>query len=47
MLVMPAGVILKKLIWTGVTTPYSPSLGAYVLPNKEKVLQAARELLAY
>ncbi len=30
-----------------VPTPYSPPLEAYVLPNKEEVIAAARELLGY
>ena len=30
-----------------VPTPYSPPLEAYVLPNRDKVVAAARELLDY
>ena len=30
-----------------VPTPYSPPLEAFALPNKDKVIKAARELLAY
>src|SRR5258707_10412140 len=38
---------IKRIGALDVPTPYSPPLEAYVLPNKEKVLLAARELLAY
>jgi pyruvate/2-oxoglutarate/acetoin dehydrogenase E1 component len=38
---------IKRVAALDVPTPYSPPLEDYVLPNKEKVLKAARELLAY
>src|SRR5687768_10371459 len=38
---------IKRVGAMDVPTPYSPPLEAYYLPNKEKVLKAARELLAY
>lgn len=38
---------IKRIAALDVPTPYSPPLEAYYLPNKEKVLAAARELLAY
>lgn len=38
---------IKRVAALDVPTPYSPPLEAYYLPNKEKVLKAARELLAY
>jgi 2-oxoisovalerate dehydrogenase E1 component beta subunit len=38
---------IKRVAALDVPTPYSPPLEAYVLPNKDKVLAAARELLAY
>jgi 2-oxoisovalerate dehydrogenase E1 component beta subunit len=38
---------IKRVAAMDVPTPYSPPLEDYVLPNKAKVLKAARELLAY
>jgi pyruvate/2-oxoglutarate/acetoin dehydrogenase E1 component len=38
---------VKRVASLDVPTPYSPPLEAYYLPNKDKVLAAARELLAY
>src|SRR5260370_3801399 len=38
---------LKRIAALDVPTPYSPPLEAFALPNKEKLLSAARELLAY
>jgi pyruvate/2-oxoglutarate/acetoin dehydrogenase E1 component len=38
---------VKRVAALDVPTPYSPPLEAYALPNKDKVIAAARELLAY
>ncbi len=38
---------VKRVAALDVPTPYSPPLEAAYLPNKEKVIAAARELLAY
>ena len=38
---------IKRVASLDVPTPYSPPLEAAYLPNKDKVLAAARELLAY
>jgi 2-oxoisovalerate dehydrogenase E1 component beta subunit len=38
---------VKRIGALDVPTPYSPPLEAFSLPNKDKVLAAARELLAY
>ena len=38
---------VKRIAALDVPSPYSPPLEAYVLPNRDKVLAAARELLAY
>jgi 2-oxoisovalerate dehydrogenase E1 component beta subunit len=38
---------IKRVASLDVPTPYSPPLEAFYLPNKEKVIAAARELLAY
>src|SRR5436305_12763353 len=38
---------IKRVAALDVPTPYSPPLEAFVLPNKDKVVAAARELLAY
>jgi len=38
---------VKRVASLDVPTPYSPPLEAYYLPNKDKVLPAARELPAY
>jgi pyruvate/2-oxoglutarate/acetoin dehydrogenase E1 component len=38
---------VKRIGALDVPTPYSPPLEAYVLPNKDKVVAAARELLRY
>ena len=38
---------IKRVAALDVPTPYSPPLEAFVLPNKDKVLAAARELLVY
>ena len=38
---------IKRVAALDVPTPYSPPLEAFVLPDKTKVLAAARELLAY
>ncbi|HEV8659828.1 MAG TPA: alpha-ketoacid dehydrogenase subunit beta [Thermoanaerobaculia bacterium] len=38
---------IKRVASLDVPTPYSPPLEAFYLPNKEKVLSAARELLRY
>ena len=38
---------VKRVAALDVPSPYSPPLEAYVLPNRDKVLAAARELLAY
>jgi 2-oxoisovalerate dehydrogenase E1 component beta subunit len=38
---------IKRIAALDVPSPYSPPLEAYVLPNRDKVLAAARELLAY
>ena len=38
---------IKRVAALDVPTPYSPPLEAFVLPDKAKVLKAARELLAY
>jgi 2-oxoisovalerate dehydrogenase E1 component beta subunit len=38
---------IKRVAALDVPTPYSPPLEAFCLPNKAKVLAAARELLAY
>jgi pyruvate/2-oxoglutarate/acetoin dehydrogenase E1 component len=38
---------IKRVAALDVPTPYSPPLEAFALPNKEKLLAAARELLAY
>jgi pyruvate/2-oxoglutarate/acetoin dehydrogenase E1 component len=38
---------IKRVASLDVPTPYSPPLEAFYLPNKEKVVKAARELLAY
>ena len=38
---------IKRVASLDVPTPYSPPLEAFYLPNRDKVLQAARELLDY
>ncbi|PYQ60667.1 MAG: alpha-ketoacid dehydrogenase subunit beta [Acidobacteria bacterium] len=38
---------VKRIGALDVPTPYSPPLEAFALPNKDKVVKAARELLAY
>ena len=38
---------IKRVAALDVPTPYSPPLEAFALPNKDKVLAAARELLVY
>ena len=38
---------IKRVAALDVPTPYSPPLEAFYLPNRDKVLRAARELLAY
>jgi len=38
---------IKRIAALDVPTPYSPPLEAFYLPNRDKVLRAARELLAY
>jgi pyruvate dehydrogenase E1 component beta subunit len=38
---------IKRVAAMDVPTPYSPPLEAFYLPNKDKVIAAARELLAY
>jgi len=38
---------VKRVASLDVPTPYSPPLEAFYLPNKDKVLAAARELLSY
>jgi 2-oxoisovalerate dehydrogenase E1 component beta subunit len=38
---------IKRVASLDVPTPYSPPLEAFYLPNRDKVLSAARELLAY
>jgi len=38
---------VKRIGALDVPTPYSPPLEAYVLPNKDKVVAAAKELLRY
>jgi len=38
---------IKRVAALDVPTPYSPPLEAFYLPNRDKVLAAARELLAY
>src|SRR3954471_4011992 len=38
---------VKRIAALDVPTPYSPPLEAFYLPNRDKVLAAARELLAY
>jgi pyruvate/2-oxoglutarate/acetoin dehydrogenase E1 component len=38
---------IKRIAALDVPTPYSPPLEAFYLPNRDKVLSAARELLAY
>ena len=38
---------IKRVAALDVPTPYSPPLEAYALPNRDKVIAAARELLAY
>jgi 2-oxoisovalerate dehydrogenase E1 component beta subunit len=38
---------IKRIGALDVPTPYSPPLEAFYLPNRDKVLAAARELLAY
>jgi pyruvate/2-oxoglutarate/acetoin dehydrogenase E1 component len=38
---------IKRVAALDVPTPYSPPLEAFALPNKEKLLAAVRELLAY
>ncbi|HEX9161775.1 MAG TPA: transketolase C-terminal domain-containing protein, partial [Thermoanaerobaculia bacterium] len=38
---------VKRVASLDVPTPYSPPLEAAYLPNKDKVIAAARELLAY
>ena len=38
---------IKRVAALDVPTPYSPPLEAYALPNRDKVMAAARELLAY
>jgi 2-oxoisovalerate dehydrogenase E1 component beta subunit len=38
---------IKRVAALDVPTPYSPPLEAFALPDKAKVLKAARELLAY
>jgi 2-oxoisovalerate dehydrogenase E1 component beta subunit len=38
---------IKRVAALDVPTPYSPPLEAFYLPNKDKLLKAARELLAY
>ena len=38
---------IKRVAALDVPTPYSPPLEAYVLPNRDKVIAAARELLDY
>jgi 2-oxoisovalerate dehydrogenase E1 component beta subunit len=38
---------VKRIAALDVPTPYSPPLEAAYLPNKDKVIAAARELLAY
>src|SRR5437763_2248249 len=38
---------VKRVAALDVPTPYSPSLEAHVLPNRDKVIAAARELLSY
>jgi hypothetical protein len=38
---------IKRVAALDVPTPYSPPLEEYYLPNRDKVIAAARELLAY
>ena len=38
---------IKRIASLDVPTPYSPPLEKFYLPNKDKVIAAARELLAY
>jgi len=38
---------IKRVASLDVPTPYSPPLEAFYLPNKDKVIAAARELIAY
>jgi pyruvate/2-oxoglutarate/acetoin dehydrogenase E1 component len=38
---------VKRIAALDVPSPYSPPLEAYVLPNRDKVLAAAREMLKY
>jgi pyruvate/2-oxoglutarate/acetoin dehydrogenase E1 component len=38
---------IKRIAALDVPTPYAPPLEAFYLPNRDKVLRAARELLAY
>jgi 2-oxoisovalerate dehydrogenase E1 component beta subunit len=38
---------IKRVAALDVPTPYSPPLEAFVLPNRDKVIAAARELLSY
>ena len=38
---------VKRVASLDVPTPYSPPLEGYYLPNKDKVIAAARELLSY
>jgi len=38
---------IKRVAALDVPTPYSPPLEEFYLPNKDKVIAAARELLAY
>jgi acetoin:2,6-dichlorophenolindophenol oxidoreductase subunit beta len=38
---------IKRVAALDVPTPYSPSLEEFYLPNKDKVIAAARELLEY
>ncbi|HLJ73253.1 MAG TPA: transketolase C-terminal domain-containing protein, partial [Thermoanaerobaculia bacterium] len=38
---------VKRVAALDVPTPYSPPLEAFALPNKDKVIAAARELLKY
>ena len=40
-------IAIKRVAALDVPTPYSPPLEEYYLPNRDKVIAAARELLAY